>query len=93
MIYFNPLNNTLLDRNKNVLKKLECIFESILKEETYKESKGINPCIMCKNNVINTSIIHENELFELIQNNPNTCLKIDINQINIIIDTNATLDR
>jgi hypothetical protein len=80
MIYFNPLNNTLLDRNKNVLKKLECIFESILKEETYKESKGINPCIMCKNNVINT-------------NNPNTCLKIDINQINIIIDTNATLDR
>ena len=93
MIYFNPLDNTLLDSNKNVLKKLECIFESIITEETHKESRKKNRCLLCKKNVINTSIIPENELLELIHNNPLTCLKIDINQQNIILDTYDTLDR
>lgn len=93
MIYFNPTNNTLYDKNKTVLKKLECKFESRLPIETHKEFLLNNRCPMCKIKVIDTSKISESKLVELININSNACLKIDINQTNIIVETYVTLDR
>ena len=93
MIYFNPTNNTLYDKNKTVHKKLECKFESQLPIETQKEFPLSNQCTICKIEVIDTSKISGSELVELININPNACLKIDINQTNIIVETYVTLDR
>lgn len=41
-------------------------------------------CAICESNVVETKNMSDDSLFELLQNHPETCLKIDFNQKNII---------
>ena len=42
-------------------------------------------CAKCKSDVVETKELSDNSLFKLLQERPETCLKIDFNQDNIRI--------
>ena len=48
-------------------------------------------CIICENKIIDTENIEDNELLNIVGQNPDICLKIDLNQNNLKIISNGIL--
>jgi len=86
---FNPITKAIYTNDGKFVKHLSCPlskkWDSLLSLET--DNKRF--CKACDHEVMDSSKLNDEELAEMVKHNPNACLKIDINQENLTIITDA----
>ena len=83
---FNPITNILYTDNNKVIKKMYCPYPSLRWDELSSVEGSLDRnCSLCEKNVIETKDMNDEMLCKLIQEEPESCLKIDFNQENIRI--------
>ena len=87
---FNPITNTLYTDNNDLIKKMHCPYSS-LKWSDFTQIEGSRNrfCAICESTVVDTCDMRDESLLELLQKDPQTCLKIDFTQENIRIVHNV----
>lgn len=92
---YNPISKQLFSDSGSFIKQLYCPLQRRWEElETGQNDsdharlpiplKG-RLCKSCSKAVIDSNLIKENELIDLIKNDPHICIKIDLNQENIYL--------
>lgn len=84
MIY-NPLTKQLFTNNNEFLKQLHCPLQMQWHNLALADA-GNKLCNGCNKTIINTEVLEENEVVNLLKENPHTCITINLNQENITIN-------
>ena len=82
---FNPITNRLYSNDGNLLKELHCPLNKQWENLSQAIPLKGKLCEHCDKVIIDTSLLKEKDIIEEMQNDPGTCLKVDINQENLII--------
>lgn len=83
---YNPITKTLYADDSKLIKKMHCPYPSLKWSELYSTDDSIDKfCSICERNILDTKEFSDEALLKLLQNEPDTCLKIDLNQENIRI--------
>ena len=84
---FNPLTNTLYTDNNKLIKKIYCPYPSLKWGDlsSVVDDSMNRFCAICESNVVETKEFTDVALLKLLQEEPETCLKIDFNQKNLRI--------
>ncbi len=83
---FNPITNTLYTDNNKLIKKMYCPYSSLNWSDLSLIDGSIDRfCKICESNVVETKGFTDEVLLKLLQDKPDTCLKIDFNQKNLRI--------
>jgi hypothetical protein len=91
---FNPITKEVFTDNGQYIKTLHCPYDmqwANLRPIPHDET--LRQCSLCNHNVIDTAFVKDDELLKVVQDNPNTCLKINPHQNNIEIVTNGTFEQ
>jgi len=89
---FNPLKKELYTDDSTLIKKMHCPYK--LHWEALEESDTSDrKCNRCNHMIVNTAHLTDQTLLDMVLNNPDTCLKLDINQPNIKIQYNGFSER
>jgi hypothetical protein len=89
---FDPITRTIYTDNGELIKKMNCPYKVHWDNLEINNSK-VRMCNKCDREIINTEYISDDELLDMIKNNPDTCLKIDLNQNNIKIINNVFFEQ
>ena len=89
---FNPLTNELYTSKGEIIKKLNCPY-AMQWDTLHGKGTPYRECSKCSHLIIDTAFFTEEELLHALKNNPDTCLKIDLNQHNITIEHYAILGK
>lgn len=81
---YNPITNQLFTDDGAFLKTLHCPLW-VEWNNLLTVNAGFRVCNHCTKQVYDTAMLNDNELSMLLSENPNTCLKIDINQPNLTL--------
>ncbi|WP_373033813.1 hypothetical protein [Sulfurovum sp.] len=83
---YNPLTNTLYTDDNKLIKKMHCPYPSLKWGNLLSTDGDMSRfCSICESNVVETKNISDEALLKLLQEEPETCLKIDFNQENLRI--------
>ena len=83
---FNPITNTLYTDENKLIKKMHCPYPSLKWGDLSSTDDSMSRfCSICESNVIETKEYSDTALLKLLQEEPETCLKIDWHQENIRI--------
>ena len=88
---YNPITRELLTNDNKLIKKLFCPYKINWGVLEYADGKS-KICLTCSNSILDTSHFTDNELYTLLMEKPDTCLKIDFNQKNITISTHGYIE-
>ena len=89
---FNTSTRELFTDEDVLIKKLNCPYRMNWDNLERIEGKAkARSCSNCNHAIIDTSFFSDNEMQAMLQQNPDTCLKIDIRQTNITVITNVAL--
>mgnify|MGYP000013992793 CR=1 FL=1 len=80
----NPITNELFSDSGILIKKLECPYKIAWKDLEVINKVSRN-CSVCDHLILDTAFFNDEELLELVNTNPATCFKININQENLKI--------
>jgi hypothetical protein len=89
---FDPLTKILYTENGELIKRLFCPYKIYWTNLETSNSKA-RSCSECDRQIIDTDELTDNELLGIIRQNPDTCIKIDLNQENIQIINNGFLEQ
>ena len=81
---FNPHTQEVFTDTGHFLKKLHCPYRirwQVLQQ--FEESPRQRTCSECNHQILDTAQYDDTELLAILTSNPETCLKIDINQPNV----------
>jgi hypothetical protein len=87
---FNPINNTLYTTGGERIKTLHCPMQASWQDMTAADDQNNKVCNHCASVIYDTAVYQEEELVTLLKNQPNACLKVDLNQPNLRIITDAS---
>ncbi len=77
---YNPITKTLYTDDNLFLKKMHCPFKM-----DWNNLKSTSPnsrsCTNCQKPIYDAMQLSDNELLDIFKQNPDTCVKIDINSI------------
>lgn len=89
---FDPFNHKLFTKDGQFIKRLNCPYQ--IAWDQLKEIDNKNRfCRVCKSVVVDSKDYSDQELLDIIQKNEDTCLKIDLNQNNLRVITNGTIEK
>ena len=89
---FDPITRQLFTSGGELIKQLECKFYVRWEDMTDEQDSLAGKCTICTRAVFDTALHTEDELVALLRNDPATCLKVDLNQHNLIILAHGFLD-
>ncbi len=84
---FNTETRELYSSSGKLIKKLHCPYDFTWDELEDTSSTSRN-CQVCKIHVVDTAYQNESSLIELLKNKPNSCIRISMDQENIIFVNN-----
>jgi hypothetical protein len=82
---YNPTTQELFTDNGTFLKKLNCPLSKQWEELHPTNLLKGKMCDQCHRAVYDTAQFSDEQLSDLLRNEPHTCLKIDLNQENLTI--------
>ena len=83
---FNPITNSLYTNENQLIKKMHCPYPSLQWSDLTQIERSMDRfCEICEHNVAETKDYSDEALLKLLQEDPETCLKVDWNQENIRI--------
>jgi len=85
---FDPLTKNIYTDNDEFVKTMNCPYKMSW-DNLEATNSTMRKCSICDHLIIDTVYISDDELLNLVAENPDTCLKIDLNQHNIKIITNG----
>ena len=89
---FNPLTKDLYTDKDEFIKTMNCPYKM-----SWDNLEAINStlrkCTNCDHLIVDTEVLTDGELLKMVRQNPDTCLKIDLNQHNIKIVSNCILGK
>lgn len=85
---FDPINKNVYTDSGEFIKQLNCPFRMDW-DDLEPTSTTYRKCSNCDHFIIDTAYTSDDELLHLVKENPNTCMKIDLNQHNINIISNV----
>lgn len=89
---FDPLKKEIYTDNSVLVKTMNCPYKMSWDNlEITNTTK--RKCINCDHLIVDTEGMTDDELLKIIRQNPDTCLKIDLNQANIKIVSNGILEQ
>jgi hypothetical protein len=87
---FDPLTKDVYTDKDEFLKTINCPYKM-----TWDKLEAINStsrkCANCDYLIVDTEVLTDDDLLKIVRQNPDTCLKIDLNQHNIKILSNGIL--
>ncbi len=85
---FNPLTKDIYTDNDEFVKRMHCPFQ--MNWDDLEHSRKAKPlCVNCNRFIIDTQELADDELLTIIKQNPEACLKVDLNQENLKIVTDG----
>jgi hypothetical protein len=89
---FNPLTKEIYTDKGEFVKTMNCPYKM---NWDNLETTIINmrKCANCDHLIVDTEVLTDDELLKMVRQNPDICLKIDLNQQNIKIVTNGVLGK
>ena len=85
---FNPVTKHLFTDGNQLIKKLNCPFNLNWEDLELTKSQGRKRCQLCNKEIIDTENMTESYLVQKMKQNPNLCLKVDLDQANIRVEIN-----
>ena len=83
---FNPITKILYTNDDRLIKKMFCPYTSLRWDDlTSIEGSMDRFCAICENSVVETDGLDDESLWKLLQEKPETCLKVEWNQENVRI--------
>jgi hypothetical protein len=82
---YNPITKEIYTDADTFLKKLHCPFSKLWKELSQTDLLEGKMCDQCQKTVFDTALLSDNELLNLVSQQPSTCLKVDLNQNNLTL--------
>lgn len=82
---FNPHTNRLFTDNGCLIKRLHCPFRLDWSKLGPTDDPNARHCGICQNAVTDTAHRTEQELVEIMTENPHACLKVDLYQDNLTL--------
>jgi hypothetical protein len=79
----DPITNKIFTAQGQFLKKLFCPYK--ISWESLQPSNGSRLCSKCDKTILDTKELTDDELLKILMKNPNTCLKINLDQSNLKI--------
>ncbi len=84
MVY-NPITHQLFADDGSFIKTLHCPLNKQWEDLNSTITLKARLCDSCNKQIYDSALLKENELINLIKNDPHTCIKIDLNQENIYL--------
>jgi hypothetical protein len=85
---FDPITKDVFTDQGEFIKQLNCPYKM-----NWETLEGTNPeirkCSNCDHFIINTEHLGDSELLNVVKQNPEVCLKIDLNQDNVKLTSNG----
>ena len=83
---FNPLTKILYTDDNKLIKKMYCPCPSLKWDALSSTKDSMHKfCDICESSVVETKDLSDESLLAMLNENPNTCLKVDLNQENLRI--------
>jgi hypothetical protein len=82
---YNPITQELYTDAGAFLKRLHCPLAKQWEQLDITSSAMAKTCTTCNKAVYETSLLTDNELQDMLRKAPETCLKIDLDQLNLTI--------
>lgn len=82
---FNPLSNELYTNEGTLIKKLQCPLQPEWDDMHQGTEFRMKHCQGCQRPVYDTAFFKDNDLLEMVEKDRHTCLKVDLNQNNLIV--------
>jgi hypothetical protein len=82
---FNPHTNRLFTDNGTLIKLLHCPFRQNWTNLNQTNDPASRQCQICQHPIIDTSHKTDQQLLAIVKSNPHACLKVDLEQDNIIM--------
>ena len=77
---YNPITKTLFTDDNQLLKKMHCPYKMDW-NNLESTSQTTRSCTTCQKPIYDAMQLSDNELLDIFKQNPDTCVKIDINSI------------
>ena len=88
---FDPISKEVLTNKGEFIKKINCPF-NMRWDNLIGDDLSNRKCSKCDHRIIDTQLLTDVELLNMVKENAKTCLKIDLNQHNIKIISNGLLE-
>lgn len=82
---YNPQTGELFTDDGTFLKRLHCPFSKNWEDLIQSDLLKGRLCDQCQRTVLDTSLFEDEVLRQVITSDPQTCLKVDLNQSNLTI--------
>ncbi len=89
---FNPITKELFTDKNEFVKKMHCPFNQKWDSMADKHT-SYRLCVICEHKVVDTSFLSDEQLLEMVRQNPATCLKVHLSQQNLKIKTNGMVEK
>lgn len=80
---FDPIRRVLYTDTGEVIKKLECRFALVAGDILPTTDDGLSRCKRCDQAIVDTNSFSDAEVLTMLRSEPDTCLKVDLNQSNL----------
>ena len=89
---FNPLTKEIYSDNDQFIKKMNCLYK-INWDNLEHINSTMRKCENCNHLIVDTEFFSDEYIISMVKDEPDTCLKIDLNQKNIKIVTNGVREQ
>jgi len=87
---FDPITKDIYTDKNEFVKTMNCPYKMNW-DKLERTNSTFRKCSNCDHLIVDTEIVTDDDLLKMVRQNPNTCLKIDLNQQNIKIVSNGIL--
>ena len=87
---FDPITKDIYTDKGEFVKTMNCPYKMSW-DKLEATNSTLRKCAKCDHLIVDTESLTDDDLMGIIRQNPETCLKIDLNQNNIQIISNAIL--
>ena len=87
---FDPITKDIYTDKGEFIKRMNCPYR-ISWDNLEATNSTMRKCSVCDHSIVDTENISDDDLLNMVKQNPNTCLKIDLNQNNIKLLANGIL--
>jgi hypothetical protein len=87
---FDPLTKAIYTDNDVFVKTMNCPY-TMRWDNLEATNTNSRKCTNCEHFILDTAALTDENLLEIVRQNPATCLKIDLNQHNINIIANGII--
>ena len=89
---FDPITKNIYSDKDEFIKRMNCPYKMNW-NSLESTNATMRKCANCDHLIVDTEVLTDQELMKMVRQNPDTCLKIDLNQHNLKIVSYGILEQ